>query len=157
MRLRPYAEGMAATGRRRDAPSAIESSDPPRNFTISTEERIRALSIGAPAYAERKKRIEDAADTWRRTLVDLHDALSAAGQPEATVREALRKKAATFDFTRVNVLVEKHNRYFPIEANLAMDRNGDYLLFGRPWRREQPFDAERLVREALEEVYAREE
>lgn len=149
---------MSARGSRNERPTAFESIDPPRNFTISTEDRVRALSIGAPAYAERKRRIEDAEAAWINILLDLHEAMTAAGQPEDAIVAALRKKADTFDFTRVNVLVDKHNRYYPIEANLPMDmKTGGYLLFGRPWRREAPFDAERIVRSVLASVAERAE
>lgn len=139
-----------------DGPSAIDSIDPPRNFTITTEERIRALSIGAPAYAERKKRIEDAEDAWQRTLVDLAEGLLAAGRPEPEVVVALRTKAARFDFARINELVATHNRYYAIEANLPMDREGNFLLFGKIFRPELPFDVERVVQKALAAVRERE-
>jgi hypothetical protein len=139
-----------------DGPSAIDSIDPPRNFTITTEERMRALAIGAPAYAERKKRIEDADEAWHRTLVDLADSLFAAGAPEAEVLAKLRARAARFDFARINKLVATHNRYYPIEANLPMDRAGNYLLFGKPFQREEPFDVERVVFRALASIRERE-
>lgn len=131
--------------------SAFEGSiDPPRNFTITTEERVRAMSIGTPAYAERKRRIEDAEDGWIRQLLDVHDALQASGAARETILAAMRQKAARFDFARVNALVEKHNRYYPIEANLPMDFvTGGYLVAGRPWRPEAPFDAERVLATAL--------
>jgi hypothetical protein len=43
-----------------------------------------------------------------------------------------------WDFTAVNLLIDKHNRYFPAESRLPMDpRTGDFILVGgRPYRRE---------------------
>lgn len=137
----------------RNQPSGLAGIDPPRNFTISTEERVRAMSIGAPAYAERKRRIEDAEDTWLRALVDVHDALAGAGTSREATIAAMRRKAASFDFARVNKLVATHNRYYPIEANLPLDpATSAYLVAGRPWKPEAPFDVERVVRTALEAV-----
>ncbi len=139
-----------------EGPSADGSIDPPRNFRITTEERVRALAIGAPAYAMRKKRIEDAEGAWHRTLVGLATTLRDEGRPELEVAAALRARAGRFDFARVNDLVVKHNRYYPMEANLPMDREGNYLLFGTVFLPELPFDVERVVRRALAAVRERE-
>jgi hypothetical protein len=47
--------------------------------------------------------------------------------------------ADQFDFRKINDLVEKHNRYFPAEANLPMDiKTLDYVAFaGGDYRRQQ--------------------
>ena len=46
-------------------------------------------------------------------------------------------------FAEVNDLIERHNRWYPIEARLAMDpKTGDYALVnGRDYRLD-PLDAE---------------
>ena len=49
---------------RKNAPTAFDSADPPRNFSLSVNDRIRAMAIGAPAYATRKKTIEDREDRF---------------------------------------------------------------------------------------------
>ncbi|MEQ1505176.1 MAG: hypothetical protein ABMB14_23285 [Myxococcota bacterium] len=41
-------------------------------------------------------------------------------------------------------MITTHNRYYPIEANLPMDRHG-YVAYGRPWRPEAHYTAARLV------------
>jgi len=39
------------------------------------------------------------------------------------------------DLARLNDLIDKHNRYYPIEANLPVDpRTGALLERGVPWR-----------------------
>ena len=55
---------------------------------------------------------------------------------------ALAPARERWDFTAVNDLIEQHNRYYPIEARLAMDpRTRDFVkVGGRPYRRE-PLDA----------------
>lgn len=110
----------------------MSSADPPRNFTLTTDERIRALTIGVPAWSARKRKIEDEEARLVSELVELRD------------EHAMRAHAATFDLTKLNELVAIHNRYFPIEANLPMNRHG-YLVHGRPWRPEEPYTAERLL------------
>jgi hypothetical protein len=131
--------------RKDETPSAHSSADPPRNFTLSVDERIRALTIGAPAYAIRKRKIEDLESRWVATLLELREQLEAKGTPEADVAHALRAKAATFDYRRVNELVLQHNRWYPIEANLRIDpKTHGYLVYGRPWLPEPAFSAERI-------------
>ena len=81
------------------------------------DDEIESLTIRlAQAYAERK---DDAA--WRR-LVE------------------------RWDFGEVNELIERHNRWYPIEARLPMDpRTRDYVkIGGRSYRRE-PLDAQWIL------------
>jgi hypothetical protein len=142
--------------------SAFNSADPPRNFTLSVNDRIRALTIGAPAYATRKKLLEDLEERHVRTLVVLHDTLAAKHQGRADLEEvvtrALHDKAKAIDVKRMNALVETHNRYYPIEANLPTDlRTGHYLVYGRRWIPEEPWTAERLVERARAVIAARDD
>lgn len=125
--------------------SALNSVDPPRNFTLGVDERIRALTIGAPAYALRKRKIEDAEEKWVAALVDLREKLRANGATDADVDRALRAKAESFDYRRVNELVAQHNRWYPVEANLPMDLRGRYLVYGRVWHPESEFTPERIL------------
>ena len=62
-------------------------------------------------------------------------------------------KALGYDLRRLNELVTNHNRYYPIEANLPMDRaTGAYLVYGKPWLPEEPYTAPRLLARAREEL-----
>ncbi len=99
-----------------DQPSVPELLPPPMNFRLSLAERIRALE-GLPAHLRRKREIED-------------------------LTQLLRTRATSLPFeerqgllARVNELIDRHNRYYPIEANLAMDpRTGVFLENGKPWQ-----------------------
>jgi hypothetical protein len=83
------------------------------NFRLTLAERIRALE-GLPAHLRRKREIED--------LVELL----------STRRMKPGERMAML--ARVNELIERHNRYYPIEANLAMDpRHGVFIENGVPW------------------------
>jgi hypothetical protein len=124
----------------------LDSIDPPRNFTLETEDRVRALAVGVPAYAARKKRIEDAEEALVRALVKLHDELAETSAPHAERLVAMEAEARTFDLAPVNRLIDAHNRYYPIEANLPTDYvTGIFLLRGEPWIEEPKLSAERLV------------
>jgi hypothetical protein len=57
-----------------------------------------------------------------------------------------RRVAERWNFTEVNELIERHNRWYPIEARLPMNpRTKDYVeVGGRPYWRE-PLDAEWIL------------
>jgi hypothetical protein len=111
----------------------------PRNFSLGTAESIRALTIGVPSYAARKRRIEDLLEDLTEHL---REALAKLGPASPASRhEAALALAATLDLSKVNALVEAHNRYYPIEANLPVDpRTGAYLV-----KRGTPFEPEPAV------------
>jgi hypothetical protein len=56
--------------------------------------------------------------------------------------EAWRSLVSSWDFSEVNELIDRHNRWYPAESRLPMDpRTGDYALVnGRSYRR-PPLDA----------------
>ena len=103
----------------------IDTVSPPRNFTLSIEERLRAYAQGAPGYIRRKRRIEDLEDRLIRQL-------AAAPAPAQTAASA----EVVADLALLNDLIAKHNRYYPIEANLPIDVQTRRLVErgGTPWR-----------------------
>ena len=100
---------------------------------VALQDRVRALAIGgAPAWSRRLKRIHDlktlAEELLREEWIAL--ARSCRGNAEFFGAEWTRR-AGRVPFSELNDLIEKHNRYFPAEANLAMDvHTRDYVGFG---------------------------
>jgi hypothetical protein len=95
-----------------DAPPKIDELLPlQRNFSISLADRIRAME-GVPSHVRRKRLIEDLLD---RIDAELRVVLETSGEIAA------RAHAAAFDLQRLNALIDDHNRYYPIEANLPID------------------------------------
>ena len=93
-------------------------------------------SLGGPLpYMQRLRRIEDAIEEHERRLAEAY-------AEHRTDPEAWQRVAARWSFSEVNDLIERHNRWYPIEARLAMDpRTRDYVeVGGRPYWRE-PLDA----------------
>jgi hypothetical protein len=137
--------------------SELERSiDPPRNFTITTEERIRAMATGAPAWAVRKRRLEDALQRYANTLRDVGEATLLAGGDDARITEKVRARAQRLDLAKTNKLIVTHNKYYPMEANLPMDmQTGAFLLLGQPWQPEPLVTVERLVEETVQALAAR--
>lgn len=106
---------------------------------ISLPDRVRALAVGgAPAWSRRLKRIHD---LTLAAAAELHAEWQTLAQKARGDRSRFaagwQQHAERFDFRAINELVERHNRYFPAEANLPMDiKTLDYVSFaGADYRR----------------------
>ena len=98
-------------------------------------------SLGGPLpYMQRLRQIDDAIEAHATRLAQAH-------AEHANDVAAWRRLAERWDFGEVNDLIERHNRYYPIEARLAMDpRTRDYVkIGGRSYRRE-PLDARWILK-----------
>ena len=105
-------------------PTFVDTVAPPRNFTLSLEDRLRAYAQGAPGYIRRRRRIEDLEARLIRRLAAAAAPAELAARAETVAELAL-----------LNDLIDRHNRYYPIEANLPIDvRTGKLLDRGVPWR-----------------------
>lgn len=112
----------------------------PRNFTLTVEERLRAIAGGPPAFALRRRRIEDLEAAIVRAIVTY--AGKAGAPPEAGTLPFTIKR----DIDRLNRLIDDHNRYYPIEARLRMDlRTGQLMDWGEPWIPTPPVSVETLL------------
>ena len=120
------------------APTFVDTVAPPRNFTLSLDERLRAYAQGAPGYIRRRRRIED-------LEAQLIERLAAAAAPQ----EEASSRALAEQLALLNDLIDKHNRYYPIEANLPIEvRTGRLLERGTPWRPLPPVTAAELLARA---------
>ena len=112
-----------------------------RNFRPDADAAIRAL--GGPTFWMRRLRaIEDEVDRHEAQLAAAWRAL-AAEAPDAHEFERLwHETAQRWSFAEVNELIDRHNRYFPAEARLAMDpKTRDFVrINGRSYERD-PLDA----------------
>ena len=105
-----------------------------RNFHAEPDNYLASLGGPLP-YMQRLRRIE------QETAEHL-ERLEAAYAERDGDPAGWRRLAARWDFGDVNELIERHNRWYPVEARLAMDpRSRDFVkVGGRPYRRE-PLDA----------------
>jgi hypothetical protein len=106
----------------------------PVNFKISLDARVRAAA-GVPAYMRRKRRIEDLEEAMRQALVEVYQqALEDNGGDEAAAKSTMQQRAREMDLGLLNDLIDRHNRYYPIEANLPTDvKTGKLMVSGKPW------------------------
>src|SRR3954447_15571342 len=103
---------------KREPPAPIvDTVAPPRNFTLSMEDRLRAYAQGVPSYIRRRRRIED--------LEARRGAKVAAGEAPT---EMAASRAVTEELARLTDLIARHNRYYPIEANLPINVRTGRLL-----------------------------
>ena len=105
------------------------------------ERYLRAVGGPLP-YMRRLRAIDLATRAHEKALREHRDEL-ARRLPEPRFAAAWRAAAEAWDFGEVNGLIDEHNRWYPVEAQLPMDpRTGDYRLVGGGpyWRR--PLDAE---------------
>ena len=89
-------------------------------------------SLGGPLpYMQRLRQIDDAVEDHERRLAAAY--AEHRGDPAGW-----RRVAERWNFSEVNDLIERHNRWYPVEARLAMNpRTRDYVqVGGRPYRRE---------------------
>jgi hypothetical protein len=105
-----------------------------RNFTPEADTYVASLGGPLP-YMQRLLAIEAETAAHRDRLAAVYDEHGAdSGR--------WRRIAETWNFVEVNELIDKHNRWYPIEARLAMDpRSRDFVkVGGRPYYR-RPLDA----------------
>jgi hypothetical protein len=90
-------------------------------------------SAGGPLpYMQRLRQIEHLTDEHLERLEEVY----------ATRRANWRRVAERWNFSEVNDLIERHNRWYPIEARLPMDpRSRDFVRVGGRQYRREPLDA----------------
>ena len=101
-----------------------------RNFTAEADSYLASLGGPLP-YMKRLNEIERLTEEHLAELTEAHERLR--DNPDAWHRLVER-----WDFTDVNDLIDRHNRWFPTEARLRMDpRTRDYVkIGGRSYQRE---------------------
>jgi len=107
---------------------------PQVNFTIPLEKKIQALS-GPPYYMVRARRIENMIDQLMEDLTAVYKNMIGkwGGRPALFTRK-WKKLIDDWPLDRLNDLIEKHNMYYPIEADLRMDpRSGAPMMGSALW------------------------
>jgi hypothetical protein len=107
-----------------------------RNFRSSAEAYL--ASAGGPLpYMLRLREIERQTAAHEETLRQRWHALAEESAGDAGFfDQRWRELAETWAFAEVNDLIDRHNRWYPVESRLPMDpRTGDYALVnGKDYR-----------------------
>jgi hypothetical protein len=105
-----------------------------RNFRPDASSYLASLG-GPPPYMARLREIASSTAEHERLLAEEYEL-------QAADPAGWRAVAERWDFSEVNELIERHNRWYPAEARLAMDpRTGDYVLIGGEHYSKRPLDA----------------
>lgn len=117
-----------------------------RNFSPSVDGYTRSV-VGPPAHAQRLRQIEEEIDDHLDRLRVARDELHGEVRDPRERDRRWCELAARWNFHAVNDLIDRHNRWYPVEARLPMNpRTGDFVLVGgEPYRRE-PLDAAWILR-----------
>ena len=104
-----------------------------RNFTVDAGAHIASLGGPLP-YMVRLREIARLLAEHERALAERYG---------TTERAHWRGVAERWSFHEVNDLIERHNRWYPLEARLPMDpRTGDYVLVNGEHYSRRPLDAD---------------
>jgi hypothetical protein len=100
-----------------------------RNFRPALDSYVASLGGPLP-YMVRLREIERLTTVAEAALRERWQELARACGGDADVfRRRWRELVRRFDFGEVNELIERHNRWYPVEARLPMDvRRRDYVL-----------------------------
>jgi hypothetical protein len=112
-----------------------------RNFTADAAGYVASLGGPLP-YMQRLRAIEDLTESHLDELGRAHRALAGEARDPEEFARRWQALAERWNFVEVNDLIERHNRYYPLESRLPMDpRTGDFVrIDGKPYRR-RPLDA----------------
>jgi hypothetical protein len=101
---------------------------------------------GPPAYAQRLRQIEDEIASHLERLEVAWLELCREVPETADRERRWGELAGRWSFDALNELIDRHNRWYPVEARLAMSpRTGDFVpVGGKPYRLE-PLDSDWLL------------
>ena len=113
------------------------------NFRPSADSYL-AASRGPLVYMLRLHDIEVRTAEHEERLGERWHALALeCGGDRARFTAAWRDEAERVSFAEVNDLIERHNRWYPVESGLPMDpRTGDFALVNGKHYRLEPLDAD---------------
>jgi len=117
-----------------------------RHFRSSAEAYL--ASAGGPLpYMLRLRSIEQQTAEQEEALADAWHALAGECDGDATrFSRRWRSAARRFSFDEINDLIDRHNRWYPIESNLPMDpRTGDFVLVSERDYRLPPLDTDWIL------------
>jgi hypothetical protein len=113
-----------------------------RNFRPDVAGYVTALG-GPRPYMQRLREIERLVERHEREVAAAWAGLAAECADRSEFARCWRETANRWRFDEVNDLIERHNRFFPVEARLPMDpRTGDFVLIAGDTYARRPLDVE---------------
>ena len=107
-----------------------------RNFRPAVDRHVASLGGPLP-YMRRLREVELATEAHERRLAEAwHELAAGCAGDAARFGRRWQAVAERWSFAAVNDLIDRHNRWYPVEARLPMDpRSRDFVLVGgKPYR-----------------------
>jgi hypothetical protein len=113
-----------------------------RNFRPDVENYVASLG-GPRPYMARLREIEEQIARHEERLATARDELvNECGHDPVAFERRWLEVVHAWRFDEVNELIERHNRFFPVESRLPMDpRTGDFVLVDGKRFERRPLDA----------------
>ncbi len=122
-----------------------------RNFSVSADKEIQSYISRAPEFAIRARRIEDAIERLYSNLENQYNKLNAEyGIDSIVFKEKWTDIIDNVELDEINELIDKHNKYYPIEAGLPLDpMSGQYMFGAIPWKGKEKITKVEIIRRFL--------
>ena len=125
-----------------------------RNFRPDVAGYVTALG-GPRSYMQRLREIERLVERHEREVAAAWAELAMECADPSEFARRWREAADRWRFDEVNDLIERHNRFFPVEARLPMDpRTGDFVLIAGDTYERRPLDAHWVLERCPAELAA---
>lgn len=104
--------------------------------------------FGPPHYATRARRIENITQKLMEDLaIEYASMLNIFGEDPEVFAQQWKKLISSLELDELNDLIDKHNAYYPMEANLQIDPvSGAPLIGSVPWKPTERISVEGLLK-----------
>lgn len=118
-----------------------------KNFTVPLAKQVQSYH-GAPEYALRARKIEDAIEELMKELsLEYFNMLNEFSNKPEVFAQKWEGLIDSLELNELNSLIEKHNKYYPVEANLHIDRSsGNYLIGATIWKEKEKITKDKLIK-----------
>lgn len=103
---------------------------PQMNFKISLEKLVQSM-YGPPWYALRARQVEDKVDgLMNKVAKEYKNMIDTLGMNAEIFAQQWKEYIGSLQLEELNDLIERHNIYYPVEANLSIDLKTEGFLVG---------------------------
>jgi hypothetical protein len=116
-----------------------------RNFRPGVDSYVASLGGPLP-YMQRLRELERATERHEARLAEAWNVLAVSYAEGGEFARRWHAAAERWAFDDVNDLIERHNRFFPVESRLSMDpQTGDFVLLDGEHYQRRPLDADWIL------------
>ena len=115
---------------------------------IPMEKLVQSM-FGPPKYALRARRIEDKTDKLMKEITTEYiNMVDRFGKDPEIFAQQWKEYIGSLELKELNDLIERHNMYYPVEANLNIDLKTEGFLIGSTlWKPKEKITIEGLLKQ----------